>query len=1352
MQREAAGKAAEAERKPESRSAIRPQRSTVQSPHPILQLQQAVGNRAVGRFLQAKLLVSQPGDTYEQEADRVADEVLRMPDPVGPGGPPASREAQSQGIRIAGLKSMPRTEAPVVRVFRNGDESEGEDARVLGKEKASSAPIVSTSAEDGFSALRGGGEPLSHNSRHFFESRFQRDFSAVRIHTGAQAEKSARSVNASAYTVGPDIVFGASQNVPGSDAGMRLLAHELTHVVQQGYSRPRSLIPGHPVMARTEGQAALSRTHVSGRAYAQISAPDLSLHSASPGVIQRMPDGNKPPDEQTTNLPAGIQLDQAMTRLESPEMVWLRKNFPPVDGVWQQLIIDSTTIDAKESTLRGQAARLNSTILRVAPAIIALQSMAKKEVYLPGVATTILNRVLLIAGMYAAAVVSAYSSLLIERDLLADADKELGALPDFITQQYLGPDGISRIIGQLHWTIETLKSLREASNITLERASNDPLDEPQLDDILRLSEPGGRRQELLTKWLFRDLELARKATTKQDAGARIEALSHQLSAYGTLAHAAVLHAQFAYWKYLLDQHPVLDHFPPRRETCNQYMKKLDDIISTLELGWHTSTTPVGAGITLDAGNTELQVMIHSPEFQAAVTDIGERLKTIATINVIGKVVLVTAGSMLVAGVAAAGVAASLETAGATTLVVGGGELVTQALAFTAASRLGQEIAFGQVEGTFLGDFVTNLAMIGALKGATAAFGKVFKAFADPKVYMLSYAVGKAGVGLATVQMFSEAQHALLTGKSMTGEERYRAAIQNVITFACLEAAGFITKPIQERIGVQIAQVFGLDKRFSADLVALQSKQADLRTTFEGLKRSTTPDPAKVEELLKGTQDLWGRELALLERGMQRHAINQDQYNSAIRNYNAASARLELQLANLGVTAPGGPGKVSFRRVGEGVVSFAAGSQSIIEEFYRDKGGTFKPAEEGGFEGRLPTGEVTFYIRDTEVPTSVPSNEAIAKARDAAQRAADADPLVQQGLSNLNRLMGARKADAVLANAKDVTALLLALADPGFPRQWGAAFYLRLAAEPAAISFVRAYGAELFRNLQSQFGWEHLGDVLTRATSALEGAATAEARKTLASDLAATKDAAKIEALLGTPIPPKPPKPRPPTKKSMGVDRARASWDVFRREERKFAESHGETLTDEQLDIRADLRQVVASAETGQFRKLGHKSRLSILDRFDALAKESGMLQTWINQARGDLAEALFNPSYQRSKPIFLNRVRVSAIVEGVTVPDYEIAHTGFSEWVNQKSDLIDQGPRQKSGVYDAAVQAASRYLKRIRERDILNIPSGDKVSLDFIRDPGPGTRQRMLDILHAPGSPVYRVRFGEGPWMENPNP
>ena len=108
---------------------------------------------------------------------------------------------------------------------------------------AGNASVVQLLGEDGDEAGpassvkqvvgSGGGSPLDSDTRAFMESRLGHDFSDVRLHTGAEATESARSVQANAYTVGTDVVFRSDQWSPQTDSGRRMLAHELTHVVQQ---------------------------------------------------------------------------------------------------------------------------------------------------------------------------------------------------------------------------------------------------------------------------------------------------------------------------------------------------------------------------------------------------------------------------------------------------------------------------------------------------------------------------------------------------------------------------------------------------------------------------------------------------------------------------------------------------------------------------------------------------------------------------------------------------------------------------------------------------------------------------------------------------------------------------------------------------------------------------------------------------------------------------------------------------------------------------------------------------------------------------------------------------------------
>ena len=101
-----------------------------------------------------------------------------------------------------------------------------------GGAESASTPTVLPPLEANIRSMRGRGEPLTASQRGFFEPRFGMEFSAVRVHSGPLAGELARSLNARAFTLGSEIVFGRAEYNPGSSAGLNLLAHELTHVIQ----------------------------------------------------------------------------------------------------------------------------------------------------------------------------------------------------------------------------------------------------------------------------------------------------------------------------------------------------------------------------------------------------------------------------------------------------------------------------------------------------------------------------------------------------------------------------------------------------------------------------------------------------------------------------------------------------------------------------------------------------------------------------------------------------------------------------------------------------------------------------------------------------------------------------------------------------------------------------------------------------------------------------------------------------------------------------------------------------------------------------------------------------------------
>ena len=179
--------------------------------------------------VQTKLRIGEPDDEYEKEADRVAEQVMRIPDPV----------------------LQPKQNCPLGKdaSCKEDEEKELKNKTLMKKEAQAHVPFQNPDVPPAIhEVLQSSGHPLDTNTRAFFEPCFGYDFSDVRIHNDAKAAESARAVNALAYTMGRNIVFGVGEYAPGRSTGRRLLAHELTHVIQQEQSGT-----GSPVFIQRQG-------------------------------------------------------------------------------------------------------------------------------------------------------------------------------------------------------------------------------------------------------------------------------------------------------------------------------------------------------------------------------------------------------------------------------------------------------------------------------------------------------------------------------------------------------------------------------------------------------------------------------------------------------------------------------------------------------------------------------------------------------------------------------------------------------------------------------------------------------------------------------------------------------------------------------------------------------------------------------------------------------------------------------------------------------------------------------------------------------------------------------------------
>jgi len=191
---------------------------------------------------QPKLIIGQPNDVYEQEADRVADKVMRMTEPQSEERllqtkPLAGRITSIAQRQIEEEEEEEPEAKPITPSIQRQIEEEEEEEELQTKQAEGGNVRASSGLGGQIHFVRQGGGSLTEAARSFFEPRFGYDFGRVRVHTGAQAAELSRTLNAQAFTIGRDIVFGAGYYAPETAKGQQLLAHELTHVVQQSRMR-----------------------------------------------------------------------------------------------------------------------------------------------------------------------------------------------------------------------------------------------------------------------------------------------------------------------------------------------------------------------------------------------------------------------------------------------------------------------------------------------------------------------------------------------------------------------------------------------------------------------------------------------------------------------------------------------------------------------------------------------------------------------------------------------------------------------------------------------------------------------------------------------------------------------------------------------------------------------------------------------------------------------------------------------------------------------------------------------------------------------------------------------------------
>ncbi len=307
-------------------------RSDKQRTNLVMQLQRTYGNNYVQQLInskkvQAKLTVNPPDDQYEKEANRVADVVTtKVNSQVQMQDEEELMEKQSSDIQRQDeeeeLMEKPSSdiqrqdeeeelmEKPSSDIQRQEEGEEEEEEEAL-QTKPSSEVVATNEIETRINASRGNGQQLADTARISLEPQFDRDFSDVRIHNDSEANNLSRSLGAEAFTTGKDVYFREGAYKPDTSDGKGLIAHELTHVIQQ------SEVPG------LQRGAAEGEEEEEGAVEAE--AEQEAAEGAAPSATAEAP--------ATTSTEATSATETTATTAEGPAMTTAQAN------LWRTLVV-----------------------------------------------------------------------------------------------------------------------------------------------------------------------------------------------------------------------------------------------------------------------------------------------------------------------------------------------------------------------------------------------------------------------------------------------------------------------------------------------------------------------------------------------------------------------------------------------------------------------------------------------------------------------------------------------------------------------------------------------------------------------------------------------------------------------------------------------------------------------------------------------------------------------------------------------------------------------------------------------------------------------------------------------------
>lgn len=998
--------------------------------------------------------------------------------------------------------------------------------------------------------------------------------------------------------------------------------------------------------------------------------------------------------------------------------------------------------------LSGAVDRTFELALRLGPPLKGLAVMEDPARWLPGVAQEISKAAVKAGSMYANALSRSWREG--EQGLnfaLENAEAAAAGLPRLITKLYVGPHGVHQQLNEIDRLRDQLIAMKDDSGRSPWGTDpNTPIAVTQtLSDVGITSLYPGTQDwtlmHLLREQHARALLKWQNGTPGKDE--EIQDLCRRAQRISVTLIALILEEQLTTFRDSLRVRPFVD-----KTRLTGYYDRLLPALAALHQSF---SGPDATGQV--AALTALRLLIDDPDLRA---DTETALTALAIFKQVEEVLLVAA--IAVAAAYTAGAAASLALGAITALAgeaaVGGvtwaaiGSFAVEQFTVTATTRFGNELLFGgsAVNTTFWEDLRWNA--VGAVFGKAVKAG-VGASFSRTRA---EWPAAFAKLEFATEQIstfgFGQAQRYAQSGEFATGEQASRAALDQIVQLGLTMLTSRLTKSLSSR-----TSNLSIDP---ADLTDADLRSADLRTLVTKVNNGTATQeetlslPAKIEEVRNA-------EVVIIKQ-----LLDSPAKTAKLAEYTGEAAQLQLHMARLGLPAGTSvPGQEpAFTPKQTGVITVSEAAEPVLKKFVADRDGEITDGPEGTESRKvtLPTGHVTFVVPAGASDPVPPPTDLEAATGEAIVSSSVSEPSTQ-GLANLQRLYtGKATVQSILSAVRgsgeaqsSLVAFERMMAHPEFATLTGkpaVAVIIAFGRSANLRDFLGLYGPRLALAIRSKLkigdsrNNKTLIDAYARIESLIEG--TPEAQRSAYIEQLIGMKAVSMRALLTGPGPVKEPKVKIDAE-TAGVNPKSKQWkSALAWFEAKYPKESIKVK-----EARASVQQILEIAQARRYYNLPYTTQLAILAKLDTFCKEAkydegGYKGPW-NNVYGAVIEWMALPKGAGNKTAWYkgSNKNIPRRRSDVTIPDDWDVANGVGVQTEVKGNRIH---------YPALVNPLEAARKHYAEAlaDATNIPTGSVIQIHYFHIPPAAFQHQIIDYFSQVGSPIKRVRFGPGKWLDVP--